>query len=1110
MVKIFYGVSGTKKTEVLIKNVNDGAKECRRQIFIVPETKTYETEKSLLESLPNGGSEYVEVYSLSRLGVRILEQNGINMDDFIDDAGRLILAKKAIGMAETAFKYYKKGTSKGEFAVKILGVFDELRASGVTAKSLYSAYENGDIGDNVYDIATAFTVYCDLIKESKPDKREILSFACECGGASEFFNDADVYFDNFSGFTHFELEMVTSALKGAFCVTFAIMCKKNEYIFAEQNKTLREIVNICKDNGKQCTLTECTDNVQRPLDLRFCSENLYAFEHPVWGNKSENVELISAMSPYDECLYVASKIHDATTVQRLRYDDIKIVVSTLDKYEKILANAFKKFDIPLYISDKSDILTKPIISACVGALYVINSNFAYNEMFSFLKTGLFNITDEQCDILENYVLAWNIRGSQWQREWQRNPNGYGERDTEYTQKLLAELNTCRKRIIEPILKLKEGFSRAQYCEEYCDRFLEYIEHIDIESEIDKKIEQLNIQNNFAEAAEYGQLYDIFTGAIEQLKNTMNGEQISEKEFIKFVCLILSQYSIATIPATLDRIVVSDFRAFTSIKPKILFIMGAADGELPPVTSSENIISENERERLSMHDIKLSLSKEEMETELESHIYRAFSAPLEKLYVSYPQSGSTGEECLPSYLFVKLDNMLEKNDIIDTQSLGDAYLMSSKQAVFELACRYISGDKTPATLGAFKYFENDTMAQEQFELLRRIKESKRGPLKNKELIKKMYGDNIKLSASRIEKINSCKFSYFLQYGLRAKPRKPLSFDSRAVGSFLHKIVEEVIKKYSTNSEIDIKETIKNCAVQYIENNIAKNAELSGKLTVMLTKLVNNAFTIVNGIIDEIEHSDFKPAFCEFSFGRGGDAPPYSFSAGNVSVEIDGVIDRIDTYAKNGRLYLKVVDYKSGKKSFNLSDVLYGINVQMFLYLLMLKECGEDTFKNLNDGQARDLQIAAALYVPISSNFEDTKNGAFDDSDDGQKVRRIGYILEDLDMANALEHTDSGKFEYLPISIKKDETFSATSSVMNAEQFGKVFKKIKKNLMDIADAVMGGDIDTTPYRTGLDWSFCDWCDFHMACAFDESMKYDNMKTLKKLKKDEVFLKLSEEEL
>ncbi len=211
------------------------------------------------------------------------------------------------------------------------------------------------------------------------------------------------------------------------------------------------------------------------------------------------------------------------------------------------------------------------------------------------------------------------------------------------------------------------------------------------------------------------------------------------------------------------------------------------------------------------------------------------------------------------------------------------------------------------------------------------------------------------------------------------------------------------------------------------------------------------------------------------------------------------DRVDGWLHDGRLYLRVLDYKTGRKSFDLSDVWYGRDLQMLMYLFALAERGRARY-------GYEIVPAGVLYVPARDDMI-SADGALTDEEltalRGRARRRSGLVLDEPEVLHAMEH--GPELKYLPVTFKKG--VPAGDALASAEELGRISRFIDDTLLELAGELQRGSIEADPYYRSAQDNACLWCDYRDACFFDE--RRDCRSRVVRLKRDEVFALMAEKE-
>lgn len=443
-------------------------------------------------------------------------------------------------------------------------------------------------------------------------------------------------------------------------------------------------------------------------------------------------------------------------------------------------------------------------------------------------------------------------------------------------------------------------------------------------------------------------------------------------------------------------------------------------------------------------------------------------------------------------------------------------LTARGPAFGAACRALASPGDPVCDAAMAHFGADAQDTKFFDRLGKWAQNPRAPIKDGRLIEGIYGKVLPMTASRVETVASCRFSYFMSYGLKARPRREARLGAPEIGTFVHEVVEKSVRDLCRGQGCRMDEVVMGHCREYFDR-LFKNKELTARLKGVFDTLFENVMLIVKNVWDEICAGDFKPMFFELDFSRQGDIPPLEMDVGPVTAQIRGKIDRVDGWIDGDTLYLKVVDYKTGRKVFRLSDVYYGLNLQMFIYLGVLGRVGQGGLARRAAevfGQS-PMQIGAggALYIPARAPWAQAENGSSPEEITkaiDKNLKRVGIVSSSSRVLQALEHNENGGFRFLPVSIKRDGSLGAGSSVADAEQMGSLIRRTQAQVGQLARAIAAGDISANPYRTGRDFSACGWCDFRAACHFDETLKTDRHRYIPPMKDSEVFEKLAAEEV
>ena len=559
-------------------------------------------------------------------------------------------------------------------------------------------------------------------------------------------------------------------------------------------------------------------------------------------------------------------------------------------------------------------------------------------------------------------------------------------------------------------------------------------------------------------------------------------------------LVLTQYSVGTIPATLDQVKVSEITRNDRHRVRVLFLLGANDHLLPRIDRDGGILDSDDRQALQQREIPLSdATFDALDNELQN-IYACLVQPTERLHISWPVTDVTGAELRPSFVVERTALLFPR---VKVRHEDGAYRLTLPATAL---CTAGSDEALR------RYFQEQPRYAPALSAMERARRMERGRL-SPEAVQSLYGKSIAMSASRIDRVKSCHFGYFMEYGLRAKERKKAGFEAPEVGTFLHDLLENVnrdVRERGGYAQVD-DETLRHMVKHYVDRYAATRIDgyqnKSARFKYLFGRLRETAYTIILGIAEEMRQSDFAPVAFELSFGgRDGDLPAITVQEGGAALSVSGKVDRVDGWLHDGKLYLRVVDYKTGKKSFDLTDIRYGLGIQMLLYLFTLQQEGQDYFGHPIVPCGVLYQPARSVILPRERSITDEKLKA----DMRSALRRTGLVLSEPEVLQAMEHSALETPCYLPVSVKKDGSLSG--DIATAAQLGHLGRYVEKLLHQITGEIAQGNIDADPYTRGPQDSACTYCAFASACYFDESR--DRKRQLRKTDSGEFWALMEKE--
>ncbi len=1097
MLTFFIGPSGYGKTYKIIEEINALlSSNAQNDIYvIVPEQETVKMEAELLSACGNEINKNVEIINFSRLANRVFREVGGITYKYIDAAGKDLMTAVIFERLKNVCPEFADYLSDTTFIQLLRAEMDKLRNRGYHADDIIKVKEklsNEDKGgqtllNKLDSLATVFSAYEKSLKDNAGDTTDDIIRLSQALEEYDFFDNTHIFIDGFYDFTAPQYSVIEKIMKTCTDMTISLPMSitDNIGIFRKPKLAytrLREIAE--KQNIEYKTIV--FDKNHRQNNPHLCS----LAEAIMTGNdiKSKSpygISVTAVNTVYDECVYVAHEIVNLVK-NGAKFSDIAVCSADISTYSTTLENILESYNIPHLTCTQRAVMQMSIAAFILSALDVINSSFYSKSMKSYLKSPYLPLNEEEAYILENYVTMWKISKKLWfaDSDWTMNPRGYIENITQADLEELKLINSARKKVFAPLKKLYDAFSDRSSVRKKAEAIAEFFKD-------NSAWEQVKNRNN-----ELGEMfcvgdYDDEVAAWNTILATLDimvegaGEiNFGKDKFIKYFKLMLFDSSFGRIPSSVDEVEIGNADFVRSKNVKHLFFLGFNDSIFPSVDTQPSVFTEREQKWLYDNDLKIDENSEEKLNDQNFVFLTAVLKPSESLhFVLHTESSQSIKAHLsPSFFYGII------KDVLGTEIQDGNELSAVNYS--ELFQKAVQADNID---------ENQFESKAAKELFRKAQELKKAIMEQSSPYRltaiKDFRTDMKMSYSNLEKYQTCKFSYYAEYMLRLRTRRTGDFNSADIGSYVHKVLEIVLRELCTSGkaieQATDKEIIKvtqDTTKEYLEKVATNINENSPKYKYLVKMLSSFVILIIENIREEFKASLFRPAYFEESLTNSNVTDPYTVNLRDGSKLIfKGIVDRVDTFTdKNGMEYIRVVDYKTktGGKTFSLEDVLNGLNVQMLIYLF--------AFTNTKDRSNR--REAGIMYMPASR-----ASMAPDGEDIGDEARRnkinndmkrSGMFLNDSEIIKAMENTDIGSdgetFRFIDLKVGKEpnEYNACTSSTLTTlEGFGLIKRYIDMMFNNIVDSIKLGDIEAAPIEPkGNDRLCCDYCPYHPICRFE----------------------------
>ena len=1110
-LRIIYGKAGAGKSQYIYDEINKKINEIKKsqkegsffspsqkgssQYIITPEQFSFTAEQKLMENRKSIIG--TEVITFNRLAYRVMNEIGGLIHTNLTKCGKAMLIFSILQAKKNNLTFLNKSDENIEICMRIIS---ELKKHGVTIsdlKNVQEKIENKYLKNKLKDIILIYEKFENKIQDNYIDETDLLTILAENIDKVDLLKNADVYIDEFAGFTEQEFETIKKIIKIANSVTITFCADNLDFntdpntdIFYPNKVTYNKIISLLDKDEKVETIN--LNNLYRfkNEELKYIENYLYSTKVKQF-NSNKNINLFLAKNYYSEIENVAKKINKLIKRENLRYKDICIITKNTDSYSSLIKTIFGKYGIPVFIDEKRDLNQNIIVQYILSILEILNKNYSYESVFNYLKTGFVNIDENDIFKFEKYCIKYGIKNNKFKKDF-----AYGK-DEE-----LELLNDLRKQIINPLIKLKEKIDEEKTAKNISKQIYLFLTEQNIEEKINKKINKLKEENFLDLAKEYEESYRIIIDILDEINLIFGEEKITIDKFIKILKIGLKNSELGKIPGTQDQVIVGDTDRSRSRKTKVVFIIGLNDGVFPSINKNQGFLDDEDRESLKIENIEIAKGTLENLYDDNFNIYKAFTTAEERLFLSYASSDNDGKPLRASNLIFRIKkifpNLIEESDIIKKENLDlinekisyDDLILKinemengiSPEKLFFVLYKYYAQNKN------YKNILNENIKYINFKLNEKLK---------KENIDKLYGNRLNTSISKLEKYRSCPFSYYLQYILKLKDKEELKVQSFDTGSFMHDVInsffEQIEIKLSEISDEEIENIIEKIINEKLlnENNYIFTATEKYKLLVQRLKRI--IVKSLKYIIQSLVQSEFTLEGTEVEFGEKGKYKPIVLNLDDgKTVEIIGKIDRIDVAQDENKKYVRIIDYKSSVKNLDFGNVYAGLQLQLITYL--------DAVCKLED-----FVPAGVLYFNLLEQIINS-NKKISDQEIEQKIKNNfkmkGLILADVKVVKMQDkNLEKGRSEIIPAYIDKSGNLSPKlSSIATDKEFTNLQNYINKTIKEISREIFNGNIELKPYYKNKKTP-CEYCSYKSMCGFNSGIVKKNYNFVDKLSKEEI---------
>ncbi|MGN0160896.1 MAG: PD-(D/E)XK nuclease family protein [Lachnospiraceae bacterium] len=1069
-IQFILGSSGSGKSHYLYEEVIRESIQSpdKNYIVIVPEQFTMGTQQKIVQMHPNHGVLNVDIVSFQRLAYKVFEELGVDVKEILDDTGKSMIIRKILEDHREELSTFKKNVDKAGFVEEVKSAVSEMLQYGVDAKTLRGVQEN--LGDNMLlrnkleDLITVYDGFKNYIKDRYIASEEILEVLCRVVGKSRMIKGSVITLDGFTGFTPIQYRLLRELMMCCDKLLVTLTMDSTEQLlkldgitnlFYLSKDTAAKLYRIA-DETHVAVLPEVVMDDAIPWRLRqsegltFLEKNIFRYKGKVYDKEDESVQIFEGAMPKNEVAYAAAEIMHLIMEKGYHYRDFAIVSADIETYGELCVNILSQNGIPSFLDYKHNIMENAAVSFLRGALQVLEEDFSYESVFGFLKTGLAGMDREDVDVLENYCLALGCRGYRtYNREWTRITGKMERKEVD-----LEQINRLRTQVLMMFVTFRESVGKASTVRDLCVALYEFMVHMSLEEKLKKKAREFADAGLAAKKGEYDQVYGKIIGLLDKFVNLLGTEKMKIKEFNDILDAGFREIKIGLIPQVSDAVIIGDIERTRLENVKILFLVGVNDGVIPKQSGGGGLISEYDKEVLREHKVELSMPERDKVFIQKFYLYLSLTKPSKRLYLSYAGTCSDGNARRMSYLLVTIRKLYPKIRIAKVED---------QERVLRLV-------RIPRSKITWK-FAGETL--------------------DETASKELYGDQYKTSISAIETYSACAFAHFVTYGLRLSERELYDVKASDIGTLYHNTLERVAEKivaekktFTDLTEDDRKRLVTDSIMEISRENENAVFFSTKRNEYMISRLVAMTDRTIWAVGRQLEQGKFVPTDFERSF--------------TINQHVRGRIDRIDTYVEGDDVFLKVVDYKTGERDFDLLETYYGLEMQLATYMNAAIAMERKKYPDKN------VIPAGLFYYNIKNPFVEDEGDIEDQM--LEKLRVKGIVNRETAAVRALDEAGTGKSSVIPVSYNKDGEIKESANVLTRTQIEQLLNYVEGYIKESVDQILTGDVKVNPYlykkKNG-----CEYCKYRGICGFDRKVTECRYRNLRAISPEEIFHRMEE---
>ncbi len=1132
-LRLILGRAGAGKTHTCLEEIKEKlareGEEGPALILLVPEQAAFQMEYELFTSMPRPATARAQVLSFRRLARRVLAQAGGAARPWLGELGKRMVLRSIIQKHKDNLILFGRSAGTPGFTESLAHTLSELKLYNISpamlaerAGELARSDKQTPLAGKLHDLALLYGELEAYLAPRYTDPEGYLGLLATNLGQAPLVQGAQVWVDGFAGFTPQEFQVLGSLMKTAATVNVTLCLDAKGLtkpmaetdLFHPTRETYEQLLAVARAQ-KVTLLPPLVLDEQHPLPPRFhgspelahLERHFFSYPTRAWAGPVNDIKEVAAANRRAEVEAAAREIVRLAREHNWRWRDMVLVVRDLELYHDLVATVFSDYGIPCFIDRKRPILYHPLAQLVLAIWQVVNSNWSYDAVFRCLKTDLFPISRSHVDRLENYVLAYGIRGNTWLRSapwdfhWRRD-----DQEDEW-----ADIDSLRRQVaayFKPVVTATKAADLTGT--DLSAAMWSCLEKLQVGQTLTEWAEAATAAGDLELAQEHTQVWTGFLELLDELVVGLGDTVLTTVEYAEILASGLEGLRLGLVPPSLDQVLVGSLERSRHPNVRAAFVLGVSEGVLPGRASEDEVFSDREREELAADGIQLAPTSRVNQLHERYLTYIALTRAGERLWVSFPLADSEGKGLAPSRVMVRLRELFPSmpEDYVASDPSGEVaadimFLTSPEQAAKHLAGQLRLARSGYSVGPVWAVVQQLLLSQPETDTLVRqatlgLKHSNQVEPLPPKLARRLYGRRTYASVTRLQRFAACPFQHFTYHGLNLRAREVFGVDLPSLGQFTHAVLSRVTERL-LEDERGFGELMPQEAVQMVQEEVREFVpEFAGGVLetspryVYLTGRLERLLTAAVGVLrEQAQQGQFKPWATEARFGFADAKLPglrFQLDDGSEFV-LAGQIDRIDVARSKENTYFTVVDYKSRSQRLALYEVYFGLSLQLLVYLLVatagLQELGEE------------LALPAGIfYFAVQEGFLRCQGPLSPKTAVAERLKKFrleGLVRGEAEVVQLLDQQGGGTVTTQ--ILNKDGSLRKGSPAVSEEQFELLLNFAAEKVREIGSRALTGEVQIAPYKLAGNTA-CDYCDFAPVCQFDPVLVGNAYRVLPKL--------------